>query len=406
MKRGGRIHRDERGTVLLFMLGTLLFLLVFGGFAVDLAFLSTTRAELQRSIDAAALAGAGQLGFDDSVFSAVRQEASRFAGLNPARVGAINLDLNPANDPAGQIVLGIWDGAGFTPSVEGSQVNAVRCEYGTEIETSFLRILGFNTLPVAARAVALANPPANPPPNACVIPVGVTACAFADGGSFGSHGCGTMITFMTSSGEGNGPPPGTNNAAWINIEGPETPNAAYLRDAISAVAGSNCATSPLAAGQQVGTNNGLVQDVVDELEAAFVQNYNDPNYDPMNPITVTTPSGEVVYQGQGWDIYAAVIDHPECPPSAITGPHTVMTFTRFVMTQVINQGKCAVANNYPGNPWDPLCPPPNGSGTNVPPNAGAFRALFGYFSCGLSQGIPTTNPAPRAGLATGRRLVE
>ncbi len=73
--KGYRLRGNERGSVLLFMLGTFLFLLVFGGFAIDLAFYSTARGELQRSMDAAALAGAGQLGLNDSVFGAVRIEA-------------------------------------------------------------------------------------------------------------------------------------------------------------------------------------------------------------------------------------------------------------------------------------------------------------------------------------------
>ena len=161
--KGHWLRGNERGTVVLFMLGSLFFLLVFGGFAIDLSFLSVVRGELQRSMDAAALAGAGNLGINDSVFPAVRQEAQRFADLNPTRAnlsdlnptGAITLDLNPGNDPNGDIVLGIWDGANFTSSLDGSQVNAVRCQYATAMPTSFLRILGFNSLPVSAEAIAL-----------------------------------------------------------------------------------------------------------------------------------------------------------------------------------------------------------------------------------------------------------
>ncbi len=55
------LRGNERGSVLLFMIGTLLFLLVFGGFAIDISFFSVVKGELQRSIDAAALAGATRL---------------------------------------------------------------------------------------------------------------------------------------------------------------------------------------------------------------------------------------------------------------------------------------------------------------------------------------------------------
>ena len=66
--QGYRLRGNERGSVLIFMLGTFLFLLVFGGFAIDLAFYSVAKGELQRSMDAAALAGVGHLDFDGSVF--------------------------------------------------------------------------------------------------------------------------------------------------------------------------------------------------------------------------------------------------------------------------------------------------------------------------------------------------
>jgi len=170
--QGYRLRGNERGTVLLFMLGSLLFLLVFGGFAIDLAFYSTAKGELQRSMDAAALAGVGHLGFDDSLFGAVRTEAKRFGDLNPTRAnlsdlnptGAISLDLNTGNaDPNGEITLGVWDGATFTPSLVGSEVNAVRCQYATDVPTSFLGILGpdLNNLRVSARAIALSRSMSN-----------------------------------------------------------------------------------------------------------------------------------------------------------------------------------------------------------------------------------------------------
>jgi len=414
------LRGNERGSVLLFMIGTLLFLLVFGGFAIDISFFSVVKGELQRSIDAAALAGAGQLGFDDSTFPTVRQEAWRFGDLNPTRAnlsdlnptGAISLDLNTGNaDPNGDIVLGVWDGANFTPSLDGSEVNAVRAQYATEVPTFFLGILGFNTLSVSARSIAVANPAANPPANACVAPIGVSGCGFEGGGGFNSQGCGQPISFISSSGGGpGGPPPGTNTAAWINLEPAppecdlevdpdcvemEYPWTEYLRDAINDMADNSCGTSTASVGDVTATNNGLIQNVVNTLETAFVDNYTATSAAP-DWITVTNADGDEVYSGPGWDLTAAVIDTgPVCPPGAISGNHDIIGWTRFVMTQVINKGKCAVENHYPGNEWDPLCPGP-----------GSFRAIFGYFSCGLMESPPTSGPAPRSSLATGRKLVQ
>src|SRR5215510_16615015 len=115
---------NERGNVLLFTFTLLVFLLVMGGFAMDFAYQAAARTELQRTIDAAALAGAGKLGFDDTVFPTVRETAQQYGILNPLRTGALTLNLNTANAANGDIVLGIWTSASgtFTPSLVGSQV--------------------------------------------------------------------------------------------------------------------------------------------------------------------------------------------------------------------------------------------------------------------------------------------
>ena len=98
-----RLH-NERGNVLLFTFTMLVFLLVMGGFAMDFAFQAAARTELQRSIDAAALAGAGKLGFDSTVFPTARSYARDYANRNPMRTGPVTLNLNIPNDAAGNIV--------------------------------------------------------------------------------------------------------------------------------------------------------------------------------------------------------------------------------------------------------------------------------------------------------------
>src|SRR5215468_6403705 len=142
-----RLH-NERGNVLLFTFTMLVFVLIMGGFAIDFAHQATARTELQRAMDAAALAGAGKLGFDDTVFPAVRTSAQQYATLNPLRTGTLTLNLNTANSATGNIVLGIWNAGSFSPSLVGNQVNAVRCQAQTTIPTSFLRLLNIDTLPI------------------------------------------------------------------------------------------------------------------------------------------------------------------------------------------------------------------------------------------------------------------
>ncbi len=401
--KGSWLRGNERGSVLFFMLGTLLFLLAFGGLAIDLAFLSTARGEVQRSMDAAALAGAGQLGLDDSVFGAVRGEAKKFALLNPTRA-------NRSDDPTGainlldeDITLGVWDGATFTPSLVGSEVNAVKCQYATDVPTSFLRILGFDTLPVSAQSIAIANPPDSLPPGACMFPMGVTACQFLDADEYTSQGCGTAMTFATSSGNPPNTQAGTNTAGWINLDGPGTPNANSLQAAITAAAdGGTCNSSPTA-GDPLGSNNGMTQPVVNLLETIFMTKYDES---VASGVQITTHDFEnnPTYTGFGWEVYVAVLDTDitGCPPQAINQDFQISTVARFVITQVINFGECARNNPADGNSTS-LCPPPNGTGVRDP----SLRAIFGYFECqDLDDTVPTTTPAPRAGLADGRRLVQ
>jgi hypothetical protein len=302
--------------------------------------------------------------------------------------------------------MGIGAGSRFEPSLDGTRVNSVLCRYSTTVPTTFLRLLGINTLPVYAEAFATANPPANPPTDRCLFPIGLGDCPFSGNSSLG---CGVAINFITSSGD-TGPngenclnPPCTNTAAWVNLSGASsgTPNANYLRDTIQAAGSSTCQSSTLQTGDNVGTSNGMIQNVFDTLEPIFVEKYN-----ASTTLEVKNANGDVVYAGKGWDVYLPVID-TACPPGAISGSHEIVGWTRFVMTQVVNHGHCSVANHNPtNNQWDPICPTPNGTGTNVPSNSGAMRGIFGYYACELMPANPNPTPVPRSALATRLRLVQ
>ncbi|MFQ5520231.1 MAG: pilus assembly protein TadG-related protein [Candidatus Methylomirabilia bacterium] len=393
--KGPRFVTNQRGSVLLFTTVTLFLLLIFGGIAIDLTYVGSAKGELQRSMDAAALAGAGKLGFDDTVFPAVRQEAWTYANVNPYRVGTITPDLNPANAPGGDIVLGIWENGGFTPSLDGSRVNAVRCQVATQIPTSFLSLLGFNTLQVGAFATAVANPPETVP-GACVFPIGLTDCPFQGNTS---DGCGAPITFISSSGkEPVLDTAGTNTAAWVNPFGTETPNVPMTKSALEAAAAGGTCNNSLENGEDVGTNNGMQQTVFDLLETLFVEKYASSG-------TVTI-EGTPGYTGPGWEVIVPVLNFSEsnsCPPQAINGVQTINGWTRMVITQVVNHGDCAVANSSDPNSWQ-WCPPPmNPAG---PPKDPGQRAVFGYYECEVFSAPPSLDPGPRSAIAGRMRLVQ
>jgi Flp pilus assembly protein TadG len=402
---------NERGNVLLFTIGLLVLMLVMGGIAVDLAYYGVVDNELQRATDAAALAGAGKLGFDDTVFPTVRSFAQSYGAQNPWRnlaVGPtpVSLALNTANDPAGNIVLGVWDPSAtprFSPSVDGTRVNAVLCRTPPiSVATTFFRLIGITSMAAFAESIAVANPPATPPPDACLFPIGVGSCPF---GQASSQGCGAPITFISSGNqEGAGclAPPCSNTAAWVNLGGTATPNNEDLVQTVSDAANGTCASTALQTGDDIGTNNGMMN-VMDTLEPIFQAKYHasDPTLEIQNA------NGDVTYRGQGWKVYIPVIE-TACPAGAISGARQIIGWTEMVITQVINKGDCAVSNHWNGgdNPWDPIGKAPNCNGTNSPSNVGSLRALFGYFSCTLIPTNPVPVPTPRTALASKLRLVQ
>jgi Flp pilus assembly protein TadG len=381
----------------------LVLLFVFGGIAIDLTYLGSVRRELQRSMDSAALAGAGNLGFNASAFPAARNAAQSYAGANgysDPSAGNISLDLNTANSPSGNIVLGVWNGSSFTPSLTGSEVNAVRCQFGTSIPTSFLRLLGVNSLPVSADAIGVTYPPLNPP-NPCVFPMALSGCAFTNAGAFNSLGCGAAATFISSSGQTPGTNAGTNTAAWANLCGTGTPSAPQTSAAITGAAAGTCSPSCATpqTGDSIGTNNGMQQSVFDLLETTFVEKFN------QSPIhEVTDSSGNVTYSGRGWKVYVPVIQ-TSCPPGPINGPRQIISWTEMVITQVYDRNNgCAVSNSADTNSWS-LCPQPlNPQG---PARADSnLRAVFGRYNCILMPSPPSPIPGPISALATKLRLVK
>jgi len=391
--------KNPRGTVIIFTILVMAMLFAFGGLAIDLAALLTVRTELHRAMDAASLAGAGALGFDATVFPTVRANAVTYAAANPFRYGGtITLNANAGNSYpvqiplGGDVVLGIWDATktpAFQPSTDGSVVNSVLCRTRQNVPTSFLRVLGLTALPMSAQAIAVSNPPNTAP--GCVFPIGVTTCQFFNGSAWSSLGCGTAVTFATSSGKLPGTQAGTNTAAWVDLTG-ANPTPGYLNTAIAEAANGGCTSNPLA-GQTIGANNGMIQSVVETFATYFVPQYNASTATPING----DGSG---YNGKGWDVYVPLIA-TDCPPKDINQTYTIQTFAKFRFTQVIDKGDCLVNNPADTNSY-PLCPPPNGPGVKDP----NLRAIFGYFDCAALNSTPTTIPTPRAALATRLRLVQ
>ena len=389
MSKLGRWTREQRGSILLFTTVLVVpLMIIIGGLALDLAYYGTVDDELQRSMDAAALAGAGKLGFNDTYFPAARQWARDYALFNPYRIGYINLDLNTANTPTGNIVLGIWNGSSFTPSLDGTRVNAVQCRFATTIPTSFLRLIGINSLNTGAMAIAWAAQPATAPENACMFPVGLSSCYF---GGPTSLGCGATVSFISSS---DSSAVGANTAAWVNL----TPGATSISNPdvlsqVQAAVNGTCNGTALNTGDSVPASNGELNNVINYLMNAYPTIYNNSPPD----ITVLKQDGSTAYSGHGWEVHVPVIDTGgSCPPGAVNGTKQIVGWTRFVITQVLNSnGTCAVPNHWAGNPWDAHCfQNKNGMATSLPPGWAGQKGIFGYYDCTYNPAPPAPNPGP------------
>lgn len=379
-------------------------LLAFGGVATDIAYQVAVKAELQRSLDAAALAGAGNLAFDSTAFDAVRASARQYAALNPVRHpvdGTVTLDLNAGNAANGDIVVGTWSRGSFTPwssggsDPSGRRVNAVQCRWSGQVPTTFLRLLGITTLPVAATARGLSNPPTSMNCGEPFLPVAVTQCSFVDiTGAFSSQGCGAALTFTNSN---------DNTAAWVSLDG-SNPNASYLRSAIAAAAnpGGACG-SFLKSGDFTQTNNGMMNSVFGDFADAFIARRVSILAEDICPASGCNESTPPTYpkEGGGWEVVVPMIQ-TSCPPGAISGQHQILSFTRFVVTQVFNkQDGCLVWPN-PDPQAQAYCA--NADGTRRRDND--LRAIFGYFRCDRLGAVASQDDLPRAALARNARLVQ
>jgi len=298
--------------------------------------------------------------------------------------------LNTANAANGDIVLGHWDGASFTPTLTGTEVNAVLCRYQTTVPMTFLRLLGFTNLPVSGEAIAWATQPVTPPQDECVFPIALSSCFF--GGST-SAGCGATVTFISSA---SGSAVGGNTAAWASIVPGQAANDANILAQVKTAAGGACSGAGLSTGDNEPVNNGQLNNVVNWLMG------NDPNAFPAKyaaspELVVKKADGTDAYRGKGWEVYVPVINTGgACPPAAINGSLPIVGWTRFVITQVQGKnGQCAVANHWSGNPWDAHCfTTKNGTATNLPPGWSGQTGLFGYYDCKYSPAPPSTTAGP------------
>lgn len=136
------IHKNERGQATILVLG--MTMVVFGvvGLAVDGTKAFIFRRTLQSAADSAALAGGGEL------------DATRYYSTKGR---SVRLDPRAAEAAARKWLA--LRGLEARTAVQTSEERVIVTLRG-QVETSFLRIIGLNRLPVAVEA---ASSPATPP---------------------------------------------------------------------------------------------------------------------------------------------------------------------------------------------------------------------------------------------------
>ncbi len=165
-------RRNQQGNVLVILGVSLGVIAGVGGLAIDMSYAYVLRGQLQRTADAAALAGVSQLPDE----TAARTEALQYADQNMA--SADHGTVLASSD----VVAGNWDGGTRTFTPAGTPVNALRViakrsqDNGNAAPTFFARILGFDSVDIVTSAVSARLPVSQ----ADGMPLAVRAPGFGD----------------------------------------------------------------------------------------------------------------------------------------------------------------------------------------------------------------------------------
>lgn len=259
-----RSARGERGSAIVIAAVSFLVLCGFAALVIDLGYVGVVESQLQTSTDAAAMGAARLLDGSATGYRPARSAAVELAGVNPSDGAAVLRDRNDANAAVGDVVLGIWDGAAFTPDdSDPAVVNAVlvRTE-NQDLVPFFARIaFGRGSLGCAVESVAAAPPPAQAAAVPWCLPFGLPDCLWD---SYTPVELQDMVFVLR--------PAGADNTGWAAVNG--SPNASWVRDFIQTI--SPCMQEWAATGEvDEPCADASVDDPVDlhngELQAA--QNY-------------------------------------------------------------------------------------------------------------------------------------
>lgn len=168
MRRTFTRLRDETGQALVLAALLLLVLFGFAAFAVDVGNAFFAQRELQRSVDAAALAGAQELPDEAKIRTLAAQYGPESGGKNPLRTGRSSTI---------QVTTKCLTSApGCVP------INAVQVKGTAVVDTWFARIFGIDTIDIEATATACSPCSTKPVDVMLVLDRTGSMCQFSGGG--------------------------------------------------------------------------------------------------------------------------------------------------------------------------------------------------------------------------------
>lgn len=146
----------NKGQILVLFALSLIVILGFAALAIDVAYWYHTKNQLQGAADAAALAGAADLTCENyngtnAVQTSARHMAQEYALKNIAASQNVQTVLNTGNLDYGDIIVGHWDGANFTPRPGVPLDNGVRL--------NAMKVVARRTLAPAEAGVTVGNNP-------------------------------------------------------------------------------------------------------------------------------------------------------------------------------------------------------------------------------------------------------
>lgn len=324
------------GVAILFVL-TLLVLLGFAAFAMDLGYSRMIRAQLQAAADAAALSAAPRLDKAAAGMALARQTAVDVAAANIEKGNPVILDPNGGNIPEGDVVLGIWDATGrtFTASTDPAQVNAVQV---TARDLSLVPLFsraafGTDQLGAAARSIGVAHWLGAGRVN-WYLPFGLPLCVFQ-----------TLPRDTLSDHDFMLGPAGIDTTGWIRVGG--TPNSSWIRSEIQGIlpcmdeyvstGGSTTVCASASVGDSAGLNNGADQAALRELANTLEAEGAPWDSDDWGSLPSQHPSSDISHLNYGKVLYGAIPifegGPSYCSPGGGSWNRTV-TIAGFVMAAI------------------------------------------------------------------------